>query len=55
MSSAPAGLCSNGNPGSGNTQQAQCDIALSGQTVQYKVQAQATPACSALAATLITK
>jgi hypothetical protein len=55
MSSAPAGLCSNGNPGSGNTQQAQCDIALSGQTVQYKVQAQTTPACSALAATLITK
>jgi hypothetical protein len=52
MSSAPAGLCSNGIPGGGSTQRAECDVAMSGQTVQYKVQAQS---CNALAATLITK
>lgn len=55
LSSAPSGLCANGVPGNGATNQAQCDVALSGQTVQYKVQAQTSPACSALAATLITK
>jgi len=55
MSSAPAGLCSNGNPGGSNNYQSQCDVALSGQNVSYKVQAQTTSACSALSATLITK
>jgi hypothetical protein len=54
-SSFPAGLCSNGNPGSGNTQEAQCAIAISGQNLQYGVQAQTTPSCSALSATLLTK
>ncbi|HEX3985273.1 MAG TPA: hypothetical protein VHX13_01590 [Acidobacteriaceae bacterium] len=54
-STFPAGLCSNGNPGSGETQQAQCDIAMSGKTIPYKVQAQTTPACGALAATLVTQ
>jgi hypothetical protein len=34
-SSFPAGLCSNGNPGNGSTQEAQCDIALTGKTIQY--------------------
>ena len=50
----PAGLCSNGNPGSGSTQQAQCDLALSKQSTSYTVQAQTTPSCSALSATLKT-
>jgi hypothetical protein len=48
----PANLCSNGNPPSGSTQEAQCDIQLSGQTVPYSVQAQT---CSATSATLITQ
>jgi hypothetical protein len=55
LSSAPAGFCTNGNPTGGGPQPAQCDIGLSGQTVQYKVQALTSPACSALAATLVTK
>jgi hypothetical protein len=54
-SSFPAGLCSNGNPGNGNTTEAQCTIALPGQSVQYGVQAQTTPSCNALPATLLTK
>ncbi len=54
-SSFPAGLCSNGNPGNGSTTEAQCDIALSGQNIQYGVQAQTTPSCNSLAATLVTK
>jgi hypothetical protein len=55
LSSFPAGLCSNGNPGSGSTTEAQCTIALSGQTIPYGVQAQTTPSCNALAATLSIK
>lgn len=54
-SSFPAGLCSNGNPGSSSTTEAQCTIALPGQTIQYGVQAQTTPTCNALAATLSIK
>lgn len=54
LSGAPAGLCTNGVPGSDPTQEAQCDVGLSGPSVQYKVQAQTTPACSALPATLST-
>lgn len=54
-SSFPAGLCSNGNPGNGSTTEARCAIALPAQTIQYGVQAQTTPSCSALAATLLTK
>lgn len=54
-SSFPAGLCSNGNPGTGSTQEAQCAVAMSGQNIQYGVQAQTTPSCSALPATLLTK
>jgi hypothetical protein len=54
-SSFPAGLCSNGNPGNGNTTEAQCTIALPGQSVQYGVQAQTTPSCNALPAILLTK
>jgi hypothetical protein len=54
-SSFPAGLCSNGNPGSSSTTEAQCTIALPGQTIQYGVQAQTTPSCNALPATLLTK
>jgi hypothetical protein len=48
----PPGLCSNGNPPSGSTQEAQCDIALSAQSVPYTVQA---GTCSATAATLKTQ
>jgi hypothetical protein len=54
-SSFPAGLCSNGNPGSSSTTEAQCTIALPGQSIQYGVQAQTTPTCNSLAATLLTK
>jgi len=54
-SSFPAGLCSNGNPGSSSTTEAQCTVALPGQTIQYGVQAQTTPTCNSLAATLVTK
>ena len=54
-SNFPAGLCSNGKPGNGSTTEAQCDIALPGQTIRYGVQAQTTPICNSLAATLVTK
>lgn len=54
-SSFPAGLCSNGNPGSASTQEAKCTIALTKQTISYGVQAQTTPTCNALAATLSIK
>ncbi|MGP8252062.1 MAG: hypothetical protein ACLQHF_08515 [Terracidiphilus sp.] len=48
-SSFPAGLCSNGDPGGSNLTEAQCDVALSSQTITYTVQAQTTPtACTAL-------
>jgi hypothetical protein len=51
----PPNFCSNGNPPSGtSTQEAQCDVALSGQNVAYSVQAQ-TGSCAALPATLISK
>ena len=55
MSSAPAGFCKNGNPTGGGPQPARCDLGLSGQTVQYKVQAQTSPACGATTGTLIAK
>ena len=54
-SNFPPGLCSPSNPGDGSTQEAQCDVAQSPNTVQYKIQAQTTPTCSALQATLVTK
>jgi len=49
LSSTTAGLCSNSDfPPSGSTQETQCDVNLSGQTVSYVVQAQITPtACAA--------
>ncbi|MGO8756987.1 MAG: hypothetical protein ACLQG3_02570 [Terracidiphilus sp.] len=52
----PAGLCSNGNPGGSNLQEAKCAVALGGQNLQYGVQAQTTPtSCTALNANLKTK
>jgi hypothetical protein len=51
----PVGLCSNGNPPGGSLTETQCDVALSGETAPYVVQAQATPACSVLNATLVTQ
>ena len=47
-------LCSNGNPGSGSTQQAQCDVAQKtpSPSPSFTVQAQTTPACSPFTTTL---
>jgi len=44
----PAGLCSNGNPSGSDLTEAQCDVALSGQSITYTVQAQTTPTCNPL-------
>lgn len=55
FSGAPAGLCQGGNPGSGVTEQAKCTLAQTVTNLPYKITAQATPACTALSATLTAK
>jgi len=54
-SSFPPGLCSNGNPGGSGLTQASCVVALGVPGTSYQVQAQTTPTCAALKATLQTK
>jgi hypothetical protein len=48
----PAGFCKNGNPGSGSTTAAQCDVSAAA-NFSYSVQAQTPAGCKATTANLI--